>query len=159
MLKLFEARFRIGNGAVSFKISHLPQEPRRDSDPPGCAPAQRIERVMNHMLQHLDKPLCISNLCKIAGWSPAQFCSVFKSVTGRSPIHYFIRLRIHRACDLLRDRNLLVKDAAALLGYDDPLYFSRVFKSVTGVAPREYQLAVGHPPRLKFDAGQKGRFN
>jgi AraC-like DNA-binding protein len=58
-----------------------------------------------------------------------------------SPIDFFIRLRMNRACRLLAESSLPVKDIAAQLGYDDPFYFSRLFKSVHAVAPTEYRTS------------------
>jgi AraC-like DNA-binding protein len=65
---------------------------------------------------------------------------LFKEQTGYSPIDYFIRLRMHQACQLLDTSQLSVKRIAAALGYDDPLYFSRVFKGVNDISPTEYRL-------------------
>lgn len=101
--------------------------------------ARRIEAAINHMLQHVNKPLRVSTLSAIAGVSVSHFFPLFKSATGCTPIDFFTHLRMRRACELLRNRNLSVKETADLLGYDDPYYFSRIFKSVMGVAPREYR--------------------
>lgn len=91
------------------------------------------------MLQHVNEPLRISTLSEVAGVSGSHFFWLFKSATGCSPIRFFIQLRMRRASELLRNRNLTVKETADLLGYDDPYYFSRMFKSVMGVAPRHYR--------------------
>ena len=104
-----------------------------------CRSARKIEPALNHMLAHLGEPLCISKLSAIAGVSNSYFFWLFKSATGSTPIDYFIRLRVRRARELLRNPALSVKATACLLGYSDQYYFSRVFKSVTGVAPRNYR--------------------
>ncbi len=97
--------------------------------------AKRIKPAIRHMVLHLDQSLRIGTLCAVAGVSASSFFALFKSVTGRSPMDFFTRLRMQRACELLRDGKLSVKQAAAVLGYQDPYYFSRVFKLVTGIAP------------------------
>jgi AraC-like DNA-binding protein len=56
------------------------------------------------------------------------------------PVWYLIHLRMHSACQLLDTTNQPVKQIAASLGYDDPLYFSRVFKAVNEASPTEYRL-------------------
>jgi len=104
--------------------------------------ASRIEASLNHMLQNLDKPLRVSTLSAVSRVSPSQFFVLFKSATGHAPIDFFIRLRMQRACELLRNRDLSVKEVAGVLGYDDPFYFSRVFKSVVGIAPRGYRAKI-----------------
>jgi AraC-like DNA-binding protein len=111
--------------------------------------AQIIGPAINHMLQNLNQPLRISTLSTLAGVSVSQFFLLFKSVTGCSPINFFIRLRMRRACDLLGYENLRVKETAALLGYDDAFYFSRVFKSVIGIAPSSYRQVILESPRAE----------
>jgi transcriptional regulator GlxA family with amidase domain len=52
---------------------------------------------------------------------------------------YFIRLRIHKACQLLDTTGLSVKEIARLTGYADALYFSRAFKTVVELSPAKYR--------------------
>lgn len=113
--------------------------------------ARRIEPAITHMLQHADEPLRVSTLSAIAGISGSHFFALFKSVTGLTPIGYFNRLRMQRACALLHDPGLSIKEIASRLGYDDPFYFSRVFKLVTGMAPRNYSRMVLADGRKKSE--------
>ncbi|HYG24059.1 MAG TPA: AraC family transcriptional regulator [Verrucomicrobiae bacterium] len=106
----------------------------------------RIAKVIEYMLAHLHMPLCASELSAIAGVSTSHFFSVFKSATGESPMDFLIRLRMSRACELLRDRSVKVKDVARLIGYDDEFYFSRAFKGMTGLAPSAYRDQFGSEP-------------
>ncbi len=108
-------------------------------DPQQSLAARKVERAVNHMLQNVNQPLRISTLSAMSGVSVSLFFSLFKSATGSSPMVFFIRLRMQRARDLLRNRELSVKETAFLLGYNDPCYFSRLFKRVNGIAPRDYR--------------------
>ncbi len=116
----------------------------------------RIEQSITYMAQHLDKPLQVATLAAQANVSPSHFFfALFKRRIGSAPIDYFpTRLRMQRACHLLEQTSLSVKEIAAELGYDDPFYFSRVFKSVNRMAPSDYRAAqreaTGQP-------GDKGR--
>jgi transcriptional regulator GlxA family with amidase domain len=114
----------------------------------------RIEQSITYMAQHLDEPLQVATLAAQANVSPSHFFALFKRRIGSAPIDYFTRLRMQRACHLLEQTSLSVKEIAAELGYDDPFYFSRVFKSVNRVAPSGYRAAqretIGQP-------GDKGR--
>ena len=100
---------------------------------------RKVERSISHMSQHLNQSLRISTMSAIAGVSTSHFFGLFKSITGFTPMGYFIRLRMLYACELLGNRTLSIKQIATLLGYDDPCYFSRVFKNITGFAPRNYR--------------------
>jgi AraC-like DNA-binding protein len=94
------------------------------------------------MWRHLNEPLRVSTLSALSGLSVSLFSSLFKCATGYAPIEFFIRLRMQRACELLRETTLSIKEVATLLGYSDQFYFSRIFKSVNGVAPSYYRLQI-----------------
>lgn len=128
------------------------------SEPLGCSVrkdqvisdnSQRIEKTVQYMSQHLDKPLQASELAAVANVSLSHFFALFKQRMGCSPIDYFTRLRIHHACHLLDSTSARVKEIAAALGYDDPFYFSRVFKSLSAVAPVHYR-GLGLELRLEI---------
>ena len=107
----------------------------------GTAAVLRIERCVDYMAQHLDKPLQVATLAAQANISPSHFFALFKRQIGSAPMDYFTRLRMQRARQLLECTSLSVKEIASTLGYDDPFYFSRVFKSVNRVPPSGYRAA------------------
>ena len=102
---------------------------------------QKIAATLAHMKQHLDQPLRLDTLAALAGLSRSRYSALFKELTGFPPMDYFIRLRIHCACQWLDTTDGSVKNIALRLGYEDPLYFSRVFRSVTELSPMEYRRA------------------
>lgn len=101
--------------------------------------AQRIEASLRYMMQHLNQPMKVPMLSAMVGLSDSSFYALFKCATGQTPLDFFIRVRMHRAGELLAETTLQIKEVAAMLGYDDQFYFSRMFKSVHGIAPREYR--------------------
>ena len=102
----------------------------------------RVDGSLDYMLGSLDRPLQVATLAALAKTSPSHFFSLFKRRTGYAPISLFNHLRIRRACELLDDTSLKIKEVAAAVGYNDQLYFSRAFKLLARVAPTEYrQLA------------------
>lgn len=105
-------------------------------------PHQRIAQSVAYMKQHMDQPLTISKLAELAGFSPSHYAALFKDQTGYSPLDYFIRLRMHYACQLLDTTTMGIKQVASKLGYEDPFYFSRAFRSVNEVAPSDYRQRV-----------------
>src|SRR5436190_14792411 len=112
-------------------------EYERQRDPAHRPRATRtMESVIQYMIQHANQPLRVSTLSAMVGVSNSYFAAMFKRTTGYTPIAFFTRLRMQRACELLMDPGQRVKQIAAKLGYHDQFYFSRIFKSVTGMAPR-----------------------
>ena len=100
---------------------------------------EKIDNAVEYMVQNMGKRLPISTLACVANISPSYFFSIFKQRTGCSPLVYYTRLRMGRACLLLDSTSVRVKDVAEALGYDDVFYFSRVFKSCTTIPPSHYR--------------------
>jgi AraC-like DNA-binding protein len=102
-----------------------------------------IKPSLVYMLTHLDQPLRVPELSRIADVSCSHFFALFKRATGQTPITYFTRARMRRACKLLLETSLSVKEIAASLGYEDEFYFSRLFKSLHQLAPSYYRAQCG----------------
>jgi AraC-like DNA-binding protein len=107
----------------------------------GTKSDQKIARSIAFISRHLNKPVKVTQLAKMAKLSPSYFWALFKQRTGYAPVDFLIRLRMHQACHLLNRTEMTVKQIAATLGYKDSLYFSRAFKSIHGVAPTNYRAA------------------
>src|SRR5215831_1383745 len=71
---------------------------------------QKIERCLLYMMQNLNARITISALSSQAGVSASYFYSLFRRATGYSPGDFLIRARMRRACELLRDTSLKVKE-------------------------------------------------
>ena len=91
------------------------------------------------MDQNLKKNLTLSDISQEVQLSKSYLNTIFKTQTGKSPVEFFIHLKMQEACKLLKSGQMYVYEAAAALGYEDQYYFSRIFKKVVGVSPRDYQ--------------------
>ena len=119
---------------LALMIRHRQEQTRETSDT-----VQRVAEAIIYMSEHLDQPMRVSALAALANLSPAHFSVLFKEQTGCSPRDYLHLLRIHRACQLLRNTTLNVKEIATRLGYQDQFHFSRQFKAFQGASPSEYR--------------------
>ena len=73
------------------------------------------------------------------GVSPSYFSSIFKQETGQSFVEYLTKIRIEKACELLRCTTLRASEIGAQVGYNDPHYFSATFKKVMGQSPKDFK--------------------
>lgn len=64
---------------------------------------------------------------------------LFKEEMGVPVIAYINHCRIAKACMMLEDETVSIKDAAYAVGYSDQMYFSKVFKRLKGSTPTEYR--------------------
>jgi AraC-like DNA-binding protein len=74
--------------------------------------------------------------------SVSTFCHLFRKQMHTSPVHFFIRMKMHRACELLDTTDLSVHEIGARVGYEDPFYFCRIFKKMMGQTASEYRDCV-----------------
>lgn len=97
-----------------------------------------LERAKIYIEEHYSEELTIERLAEIAGLSPKYFVEVFKKNFGVSAHDYLTQIRIGRAKRLMLRGDLLLRDVAHEVGYEDEYYFSRRFKKTVGVAPSAF---------------------
>jgi len=100
---------------------------------------RRLLPVLEILRTQLAQPIFIPELARVAGLSVAQFRRVFQRAIGRAPVEQLRRLRMERACELLRHTEKTVEAIAGEVGYAEPAFFARSFKSLIGVPPGQYR--------------------
>ena len=97
-----------------------------------------LSKVLDYLEIHFAEEIPMKHLQKMAGMSERSFQRHFMEMTGLTPLRYILRLRIARACRLLREGDKNVYEAASLCGIKNCSYFCRLFKNITGHSPRKY---------------------
>jgi AraC-like DNA-binding protein/quercetin dioxygenase-like cupin family protein len=78
----------------------------------------------------------VSAECHVTG---AHLCRLFRRYDHQSPYQYLLRLKVNCAAQRLQEGGVLVKQAAAEVGFPDAFHFSRVFKAVLGLSPDAFR--------------------
>jgi AraC-like DNA-binding protein len=86
-----------------------------------------------------DPELTPSAVASHVGLDPWQFCRRFKTATGMTCNEFIAEKRMHEAMRLLARDDLLIKEVAYRVGFEDANYFSRRFKRVVGKSPTSYR--------------------
>ena len=60
------------------------------------------------------------------------------SITGESATGFIRRIRLERACQLLKENKKPVSEISAMVGFSSPSYFATSFKKYMGCLPSEY---------------------
>jgi AraC-like DNA-binding protein len=100
---------------------------------------EQIYLAIDYMEEHLAEKIDLSALARKSYWSEGYFRSIFKDVTGLSPIEYLNRLRIVKSLEYMEKDHLMISEAAEKVGIYDPSYYSRLFKKVIGYSPRYFK--------------------
>jgi two-component system response regulator YesN len=83
--------------------------------------------------------ISLESVAESIALSPPYFSRLFSSQAGKTFIDYLTDLRMAKACQLLREGKLSIKEISSAIGYSDPNYFSRIFKKIIGQTPSEYR--------------------
>ena len=99
----------------------------------------RMRKVQRHIGTHLDEPIDLVALAKVAGLSPRQLERVFTRTFGETPAAYARRLRLERAAGRLRSTRATILTTALEAGAESHEAFTRMFRARFGHTPAEFR--------------------
>lgn len=99
---------------------------------------QRVNKIKEYTTSHYSRPITIDMIAEYVGMNRSSFCTFFKKATGQTYITYLNKLRVDRACFLLRQGRFTVTEVCNMVGFNDVPYFNRCFKNFRGISPKEY---------------------
>src|SRR6516162_11467594 len=87
---------------------------------------QRVNLAVDHIFGHLDEPLRLRNLARVAMLSPFHFHRVFQALIGSTPADFVQRLRLEKALGILSyPRPPSLTEIAMACGFASSSDFSR----------------------------------
>ncbi|SFL25767.1 two-component system, response regulator YesN [Paenibacillus sp. 1_12] len=101
-----------------------------------------IQKAIDYISGRFHHDLSIDEVSEFIGLSCSHFCVLFKKESGVTFLEYVTKLRIERACSILRNTDVKVYQIAPLVGYQDAKYFTQVFRKMIGMTPSEYRATV-----------------
>ena len=100
----------------------------------------RINRVMDHIENHIEAPLTLDDLSRVACFSKYHFHRIFKALTGESLFGFIQRVRVEKAAMRLNmDPDAPVTRIALDCGFSDSAAFAKRFKQRFGMAPTQWR--------------------
>lgn len=94
--------------------------------------------------EDLSRPYHLAHVAQSVGRSPSYLCTYVSRHLGMTLSSYHTRLRISRACELLRNPSAPISRIALELGFCSVQHFSASFRKAKLCSPREYRKAGGH---------------
>jgi AraC-like DNA-binding protein len=104
----------------------------------GSEPAA-IAKARKHIHQHLDEPLPLGAVARVAGLSESHFCRLFKDATGLTLTDYVNRCRVEWAKKELLKPEMRVSEIAFQVGYQSLSQFNRSFARIVGSSPTRWR--------------------
>ncbi len=102
-----------------------------------------IQRVVTHIVTHLDAPANLAELAAIECLSPYHFHRIFRGMVGETALEFSRRLRLERSADLLHRTNISVTRIAFTAGYETHEAFTRAFRAAYGESPSAFRRRPG----------------
>ncbi|MEC0247313.1 response regulator [Paenibacillus chitinolyticus] len=101
--------------------------------------SQYVKKIQEYADKHLHEDVSLRALADHINLHPTHLSKIYKIETGEGISDYISRLRMERACHLLKATGKKVYEISMEIGYMDPAYFIKVFKRHFGVTPQEYR--------------------
>jgi len=103
---------------------------------------RRLQRVLEFIDAHCDRPLSVEALAEVACLSKSHFARFFKAATGMSPHRLISERRIAYAKQLLEDPKKPVLNVALVCHFSSHANFCKTFRRVTGMTPGQYRASA-----------------
>ena len=100
---------------------------------------KQVSDIIAFLKKSVYDSLSIDEIIKNSHYGRAYVMRIFKKETGCAIMEYFIKLKIEKAKDLLRDKQLSVREISDTLSFNEPNYFTKTFKRITGFTPSAYR--------------------
>lgn len=108
----------------------------------------KLVEIVELMEANIEEPIELDYLAEFAGISRRQLERLFNNNLHCTPSRYYLKLRLDRARQLLKQTSLPIIEIAAVCGFISTPHFSRCYRKYMGVSPREERMesVVGGAP-------------
>lgn len=104
------------------------------------APYHKYEGVIDFIYSNYARNIAVAELASIIHLSKSQFERQFRKLFHTSPLKYVNKVRLHQACQMLKEqKNNTITQIALDCGFYDHSYFTKIFVREIGFPPKEYR--------------------
>ncbi len=102
----------------------------------------RLKRLHQYVEQNYSVPISLKEAAGIAALESSYFSSYFRAKVGITFTGWLRQVRVKKAMELMKSRDLSITEVAYEVGFADPTTFGRAFKKHTRMTPREFKKSV-----------------
>jgi AraC family transcriptional regulator of arabinose operon len=106
---------------------------------------EKIAGVLTYIAEHIEEPMPVEELSRMAGYNEQYFIRYFKKNVGLPPHRYIINHRLRESKKLLM-AGFTISEAARMTGYGDVKLFSRSFRTTFGISPTRFRNTYTSEP-------------
>ncbi|NRD80991.1 response regulator [Bacillus sp. BRMEA1] len=101
-----------------------------------------VDSVRNYLDKHYGNEISLTFLSELFHINSAYLSETFKQQIGQNLSDYLVNIRMEKARNFLKDKQLKIIDVSNLVGFANSGYFSTVFKKHFGKTPVEYRNSL-----------------
>lgn len=98
-----------------------------------------VERTFRFLYAHYQEDLTLDEVAAYANQNASSLCRSFKNVCGSTIFQFMNRLRIEKACSLLKNTDLSISQIAYQVGFNSLAHFNNQFKKIAKTLPSAYR--------------------
>jgi AraC-like DNA-binding protein len=99
---------------------------------------KRIVKAKLFIDNNYAEDIDLDNIADQAHFSKFHFIRLFKSIYGKTPNNYLVKVRIDHSKILLA-KGHFVSETSFMIGFDSPTTFTALFKKMVGKTPSAFQ--------------------
>ena len=103
---------------------------------------QRLEKTLGFIEAHYNESISVDRIAKEVYLSPSRLSHIVKDELGITLRECISKMRVDKAKNLLREKELPISQIALEVGYPDQSYFTKVFKKVEKCTPKTFREKV-----------------
>ena len=106
----------------------------------GTTSLGKVTDIKRYVLQNYsNSELSIKQIAENMYLRHTYMCFIFKKSTGKTINSYITEIRLSKAKELLKDKNIKLYEVSEKVGYKNQNYFTKLFKDQIGYTPSKYR--------------------
>lgn len=97
------------------------------------------EKIYEYIQENYMKEITLSTIAKDFHQTPQNIAKLFKNQYHMTVVNFILKIRMERACELLKKEDWNITQIGEMTGYEDANYFCRVFRKYFGITPMQYR--------------------
>ena len=123
-----------------FYLSSLPSDAKLPTGRVSAQEQKFLRTIQEYVSENLHRAITLDDLAEAVCLSSSSLYKKMKEYADISPMEYVMKVRLHRAVELLKDDSVSVQDVAMAVGFNTHSFFSECFKREFGMTPRQWRL-------------------
>ena len=133
-----------------FYLSSLPSDTKLPTGRVSAQEQKFLSTIQKFVSENLHRNITLDDLADAVCLSSSSLYKKMKEYADISPMEYVMKVRLHRAVELLKDDSMSVQEVAMAVGFNTHSFFSECFKREFGMTPRQWRLKnISKPTNTK----------